>query len=118
MVAVCEIKKVTVCKDNSWELDIHYVIKNKGIHTYFNEMNFFFISIISPGSVVGSHRNFGVESKIELNYLEGLLLRKKKTWVDIPERLQFSGCYETLVNEKSTIQKKECIIYHWLVNLM
>ena len=77
MVAVCEIKKVTVCKDNSWELDIHYVIKNKGIHTYFNEMNFFFISIISPGSVVGSHRNFGVESKIELNYLEGLLLRKK-----------------------------------------
>ena len=43
----------------------------------------------SPGSVVRSHKNFGVEPKIELNYLEGLLLRKK-TWVDIPDRLQFS----------------------------
>ena len=78
MVAVCEIKKVTVCKDNSWELDIHYVIKNNGIHTYFNEMKIFFISIISLVSVVGSHRKFGVESKIELNYLEGLLLKKNK----------------------------------------
>ena len=34
------------------------------------------ISLISPGSVVGSCRNFRVESKIELNLLEGLLVRK------------------------------------------
>ena len=38
MVAVCEIKKVTACDDNFWERDIHYVIKNNGIHNYFNEM--------------------------------------------------------------------------------
>ena len=41
MVASCEIKKVTACEDNFWELDIHYVIKNNGIHTYFNEMKYF-----------------------------------------------------------------------------
>ena len=41
MVAVCEIKKVTACEDNFWERDIHYVIKNNGIHTYFNEMKYF-----------------------------------------------------------------------------
>ena len=34
----------------------------------------------SPGSVVGSLRNFRVESKIELNLSEGLLVRKKKLW--------------------------------------
>ena len=38
MVAVCEIKKVTVWEDNFWERDVNYVIKNNGIHTYFNEM--------------------------------------------------------------------------------
>ena len=38
MVAACEIKKVTACEDNFWERDIHYVIKNNGIHTYFNEI--------------------------------------------------------------------------------
>ena len=38
MVAVCEIKKVTACEDNFWGRDIHYVMKNNGIHTYFNEM--------------------------------------------------------------------------------
>ena len=37
MVAVCEIKKVTACEDNLWERNIHYVIKNNGIHTYFNK---------------------------------------------------------------------------------
>ena len=37
-VAVFEIKKVTACEDNFWERDIHYVIKNNGIHNYFNEM--------------------------------------------------------------------------------
>ena len=37
MVAVCEIKKVTASEGNFWEHDIHYVIKNNGIHTYFNE---------------------------------------------------------------------------------
>ena len=41
MVAACEIKKVTACEDNFWERDIHYVIKNNGIHTYFNEMKSF-----------------------------------------------------------------------------
>ena len=42
-VAVFEIKKVTACEDNFWERDIHYVIKNNGIHTCFNEMkNFLF----------------------------------------------------------------------------
>ena len=41
MVAVFEIKKVTACEDNFWERDIHYVIKNNGIHTYFNEMKNF-----------------------------------------------------------------------------
>ena len=40
-VAVFEIKKVTACEDNFWERDIHYVIKNNGIHTYFNEMKSF-----------------------------------------------------------------------------
>ena len=38
MVAVCEIKKVTAWEDNFWERDVNYVIKNNGIHTYFNEM--------------------------------------------------------------------------------
>ena len=33
MVAVWEIENVTACEDNSWERDIHYVIKNNGIHT-------------------------------------------------------------------------------------
>ena len=43
MVAVCEIKKVTACEGIFWERDIHCVIKNNGIHTYFNEMkNFLF----------------------------------------------------------------------------
>ena len=41
MVAACEIKKVTACEDNFWERDIHYVIRNNGIHTYFNEMKNF-----------------------------------------------------------------------------
>ena len=43
MVAVCEIKKVTAWEHNFWERDVNYVIKNNGIHTYFNEMkNFLF----------------------------------------------------------------------------
>ena len=33
MVAVCEIENITACEGNSWERDIHYVIKNNGIHT-------------------------------------------------------------------------------------
>ena len=41
MVAVCKIKKVTACKDNFLERDIHYVIKNNGMHTSFNEMKTF-----------------------------------------------------------------------------
>ena len=41
MVAVCKIKKVTARKDNFLERDINYVIKNNGIHTYFNEMKIF-----------------------------------------------------------------------------
>ena len=36
------------------------------------------ISLYCPSSVVGSRRNFRVESKLELNlFLEGLFLRKK-----------------------------------------
>ena len=49
----------------------------------------FLLTSTSPGSIVRSRRNYRVESKIELNLLEGLLLRKK-TWIDIPDRLQFS----------------------------
>ena len=45
MTAVCEIKKVTVCKENIWERDIHYVIKNDGIHTYFNEIKSFLFQL-------------------------------------------------------------------------
>ena len=45
MVAVFEIKKVTACEDNFWERDIHYVIKNNGIHTYFNEMKIFLFQL-------------------------------------------------------------------------
>ena len=41
MIAVCEIEKVATCEDNFWERDIHYVIKNNGIHTCFNEMKKF-----------------------------------------------------------------------------
>ena len=36
--AVCEIKKVTAWEENVWEGDIHSMIKNDGIHNYFNEM--------------------------------------------------------------------------------
>ena len=32
-----KLKKVTVCEDNLWECDIHYLIKNNDIHTCFNE---------------------------------------------------------------------------------
>ena len=45
VVAVFEIKKVTACEDNFWERDIHYVIKNNGIHTYFNEMKIFLFQL-------------------------------------------------------------------------
>ena len=36
--AVCETKKVTAWEENVWEGDIHSMIKNDGIHNYFNEM--------------------------------------------------------------------------------
>ena len=53
MTAVCEIKKVTACEENFWELDIHYVIKNDGIHTYFNEMkNFLFQLYMLYGNIL------------------------------------------------------------------
>ena len=45
MVAVCEIKKVTAWEDNFWERDVNYVIKNNGIHTYFNEMKKFLLQL-------------------------------------------------------------------------
>ena len=45
MVAVCEIKKVTTCEGNFWERDIHYVIKNNGIYTYFNEKKIFLFQL-------------------------------------------------------------------------
>ena len=45
MVAVCEIKKLTACENNFWGCDIRYVIKNNGIHTYFNEMKKFLFQL-------------------------------------------------------------------------
>ena len=42
VAAVCAIKKVTTCEDNFWKRDMHYVNKNNGIHTYFNEMKHFY----------------------------------------------------------------------------
>ena len=48
----------------------------------------------SPGSLLGSRKNFGVELKIELNLWEDHLRKKqktkKKTRVNIPARFQFS----------------------------
>ena len=44
MVVVCEIKKVTACENTFWERDIHYGIKNNGIHTYFNKMKIFYLN--------------------------------------------------------------------------
>ena len=38
-----KLKKVTACEDILWERDIHYLIKNNGIHTYFKKIkNFLF----------------------------------------------------------------------------
>ena len=45
MTGVCEIKKVTACEENIWERDIRYVIKNDGIHNYFNEMKKFLFQL-------------------------------------------------------------------------
>ena len=45
ITAVCEIKKVTACEENLWERDIHYVVKNDGIHTYFKEMKHFLFQL-------------------------------------------------------------------------
>ena len=45
MAVVCEIKKVTACEDNFWQPGIHYVIKNNGIHSYFNEMKKFLFQL-------------------------------------------------------------------------
>ena len=45
MIAVWEIKKVTACEDNFWEIDIHYVIKNNGIHIYLNKMKKFLFQL-------------------------------------------------------------------------
>ena len=59
MTAVCEIKKVTMCKENFWERDIHYVIKNDGIHTYFKEMKNFLFQLHSS-----TKKNFFLVSKI------------------------------------------------------
>ena len=81
----------------------------------------------SPGSVVGSRRNFRFESKIELNLLERLLVRKKITWVDIPDRLQFSlsSVFQTdwfllwvSGQWKISVTKYGLTINHWLGNLM
>ena len=44
MAAVFPIKKVTTCEDNFWERDMHYVNKNNGVHTYFNEMKIFYFN--------------------------------------------------------------------------
>ena len=67
-----------------------------------------FADNIGLGSVIISRRNFGVESKIKLNLLEGHLLRKKylgrhSTSVPIFLKLDFfkmtDFCYESMVSE-------------------
>ena len=70
---------------------------------------------ISPASVVGFRRKFVVESKIKLNLLEGLLLRKKNLgrhsrydWFS----LWVSG------QSKTSVTKYELIRYHWLGHFM
>ena len=45
ITAVCEIKKVTACEENFCERDIHYVIKNDCIYTYFNKMKIFLFQL-------------------------------------------------------------------------
>ena len=72
----------------------------------------------SPGSVVGSLRNFRVESKIELNLSEGLLVRKKNFGrhfrsVAIFLKLEFfkmaDFCYASLVSEKSVLSNMDLL---------
>ena len=72
----------------------------------------------SPGSFVGSRRNFRVESTIELNLLEGLLLRKKNLGrhfrlVAIFLKLNFfkmaDFCYGSLVSEKLMLPNMELL---------
>ena len=74
-----------------------------------------FADNIGLGSVIGSRMNFGVESKIKLNLLEGHLLRKKylgrhSTSVPIFLKLDFfkmtDFCYESMVSEKSMLPNK------------
>ena len=81
---------------------------------------------ISPSSVVGSSRNFRVESKIEMNLLEGLLARKKNLGrhsrsVAIFLKLDFqNGWFLLWISGQSKINvtKYGLTIYHWLGNLM
>ena len=72
----------------------------------------------SPGSVVGSLRNFRVESKIELNLSEGLLVRKQNLGrhsrlVAIFLKLEFfkmaDFCYGSLVSEKSVLSNMDLL---------
>ena len=85
-----------------------------------------FADNIGLGSVIGSRRNFGVESKIKLNLLEGHLLRKKylgrhSTSVPIFLKLDFFKmtdiCYDSMVSEKSMLPNKDFLyITGWRIN--
>ena len=59
---------------------------------------------VSPSSVVGSRRNFGRESKSELNLLEGVLLRKDCYFGDEYTE-QFSK-----INQKNNWNLCECTV--------
>ena len=41
----CEAKKTCVFEKNFWEHDIHFVVKNDNVYTYFNEMKYFLFNL-------------------------------------------------------------------------
>ena len=41
----CEAKKTCAFEEDFWECDIHFVVKNDGVYTYFNEMKNFLFNI-------------------------------------------------------------------------
>ena len=41
----CEAKKTCAFEENFWERDIHFVVKNDGVYTYFNEMKDFLFNL-------------------------------------------------------------------------
>ena len=41
----CEGKKTCAFEENFWERDIHFVVKNDGVYTYFNEIKYFLFNL-------------------------------------------------------------------------